>query len=89
MSCLNIVGVSDLRFDDIKSPVFDEDLGYNKISPFNINDLGADIVLITALEDAHIEKYFVETLFKQKGCQFRYDSLFKTSLMTKIMEEFQ
>jgi hypothetical protein len=87
LSVLNIIAISDSKFDKFVTPTFDEELGYNKISPLHINDLKPDIVLISALEDVNIEKYFIETLFKTPENRFKFDTLFKTTLATKIMEE--
>ena len=87
LSGLNIIAISDSKFDKYTTPTFDKELGLDKISPFNINTLNPDIVLISVLEDVNIEKYFNETLFKIPNCKFKYDSLFKSTLETKIMEE--
>lgn len=84
LSKLNIIAVSDIMFKEIETPIFDEKLGYNKISPYCINKLKPDFVLISVLKDIYIEKFFNEQLFKDKNCRFKYKVLFQPSLSYKI-----
>ena len=86
LSNLNIMAVSDISFKGIESPLYDEELGFNKISPEFIHTLKPDIVLISALQDYYIEKYFLETLFKQTP-KFKYKTILERSLRRKIQDE--
>ena len=88
LSNLNIVAISDISFNEFITPIYDEELGYHKISPYHINDLTPNIVLITTLKDYFIEKYFCENLFKEKKYRFKYDRLFKKKVSIQIMEEY-
>ena len=88
LSCLNIIAVSDYNFLDIMTPVKDEKLGYDKISPLAISTLKPDIVLLSVIDDYYVEKYFLEELFKDKSKKFKYTPFLKKSLNRKISEEY-
>ncbi|MBS4759865.1 MAG: hypothetical protein KHX03_04115 [Clostridium sp.] len=86
LSGLNILAVSDKKFVNFVEPVFDEDLGYNMISPLNIYELKPDIVLISAYVDFYVEKYFCEELFVKTGHKFKYKPLCEKSWGEKIQD---
>ena len=76
LSNLNIIALSDIRFDNSEL-VMDKEFAYNIISPDYINSLNPDIVLISTLEPSSVEKYFRNTLFKDKSKKFKYSYLFE------------
>ena len=88
LSCLNIIAVSDYKYQDCKVLTFDEDLGYNKISPHGIAMQNPDLVLLAVIDDYYVEKYFCEELFVNKSNKFKYKPLLKKSLNRKISEEY-
>ena len=85
---LNIIAISDKKFSDITAPIYDETLGYNKISPEAISSLKPDIVLLSLINDFYAEKYFREDLFLDKSKQFKYKVLLTKPLTRKIQEAF-
>ena len=88
LSCLNIVAISDYNYLNFEAPVYDEMLGFNKVSPLQISAQKPDIVLLTVIDDYFVEKYFCEELFVDRSKKFRYKPIFIKSLNRKINEEY-
>lgn len=84
----NIVGIADKSFINIDSPVYDEKLQYNVISPLYIQALNPDIVLSTALKYCVIEEYFNKVLFKKIGYRFKYATLLDETFEQKLIKEW-
>ena len=84
LSILNIIAISDKKYLNQEKPIYDNNLGYNIISPEFIHTLKPDIVLISAQHDIVIEKYFCEELFPNTNKKFKYSTLAKLSLSDKI-----
>ena len=72
LSQLNIIAVSDKKFEGIENLVFDAETGYNVIAPEKIYTLKPDIVIIMTQETIQIKKYFKNELFKKTGKSFKY-----------------
>lgn len=84
LSVLNIIAISDKKYTGNQTPVYDQNIGYNVITPEFIYTLKPDIVLISAQQDMYIEKYFCEELFAQTHKKFKYSTLTKLPLSEKI-----
>lgn len=80
LSGLNIIAIADVKFFNPNANI---DVGYKKISPFEIANLKPDIVLLTVYDDFNVEKYIQEELFK-KTKKFKYRNFFEKSLKDKI-----
>ena len=89
LSRLNIIAVSDKKFENIKTPVFDEDAGYNTIAPQKIHTLSPDVVIIAVQETAEIKKYFRDELFKTTRKRFKYTSFEESYESYKKMQKLE
>ena len=79
LSDFNIVGFSDIKYNNFKEPVYNKELGGNVIAPDCIYKLQPDAVFISLLEAHYAEKYFNEVLFKNKRNCFQYEILINPS----------
>ena len=77
LSELNIIAVADKRFEHIKEPEFNEEIGFKVISPLYIHNLNPDLVMLTVYPVFYLEKYICENLFLETGKKFRYRPFFK------------
>lgn len=87
LSKLNIIAVSDRKFYN-QNPEYSEEVGYNIIAPEYIYTLHPDIVLITAVEDFYVERYFHEKLFKNTGKKFKYKKIFNEPFSVKLQKSW-
>ena len=88
LSQLNVIAVSDIKYENKQELTFDEELGYNVISPYKIYTLNPDIVLLTVQEDFYIEEYFCTEVFPKTKHKFKYSRFFKLTLEQIIENEF-
>ena len=88
LSSLNIIAVSDKKYEDLEELTYDDSVGYNAISPRKIFDLKPDIVFLTVVEDFYVEQYFCEELFIEQKQKFKYRRFFKLTLAQIIEREF-
>lgn len=88
LSQLNVIAVSDIKYENKQELTFDEELGYNVISPYKIYTLNPDIVLLTVQEDFYIEEYICNEIYQKTKHKFKYRRLFKLTLEQIIENEF-
>lgn len=88
LSQLNIIAVSDRKYENKQELTFDEVLGYNVISPYQIYTLNPDIVLLTVQEDFYIEEYICNEIYQKTKHKFKYRRFFKLTLEQIIENEF-
>lgn len=86
LSCFDVIALSDKKFMNITSPVYNNELGCDVISPLKIYELKPDVVLISAYVDFYIEKYFCEDLFVNTKHKFKYAPLYERSWGEKVQE---
>lgn len=75
LSGLNIIGISDMRFDQNSTDY----KGFKAFSPDNIKEQNPDIVVICACNSDDIEDYFEDVLFPQYG-KFKTKAILEPSI---------
>lgn len=89
LSSLNIIAVSDKKFMKRRELTYDENIGFNTISPESIVDLEPDIVLIAVVEGYFIEQYIYEILFKECKKKFKYKMFVNLTLKQKMQRVWE
>lgn len=79
LSEINIIGISDIKFDDENNSDIKNYKNYTIIKPSKIVENNPDVIFIFTQEYFRVEDYFAKTLFKE-GKSFNYESVFKYSI---------
>jgi len=84
LSEINIIGISDIKFNDNTDSDIKNYKNYIIIKPSEIAAYNPDVIFIFTQEYFRIENYFEKTLFKNEKL-FNYESVFKYSITEIIL----
>ena len=88
LSDLNIIGVSDIKYQFQNNLDLTNYKGFKTIKPMDIRKNKPDLVLILMQEYFRAENYFRKELIPNHG-KFKYDSLFKIPIIEFLIMKYK